>query len=80
MNRNLQTKGQVSAISYPGQDTAPMVSVHLDTETGTYLLHFQSRRELYGVAIGDTLLVSGSVVLHNGVPVLFNPEYEILAK
>lgn len=80
MNRILQTKGQVSAISYPGQDLAPIVTVHLDTDEGTYLLHFQSRRELYGVSVGDTLYVSGMVVLHNGVPVLFNPEYEILAK
>lgn len=75
--RFVEVIGTVISITYPGYAETPVVRVNIQTETGVLALVFQSHTSLEALNIGQEVRVSGSVVMSEGVPSIYNPRYVI---
>lgn len=60
-----------------GEDATALL-VALDDGTRVLTLSWLGRRKIAGIEPGVMLTVSGRVAYKRGVPVMFNPRYEIL--
>ncbi|USR80127.1 hypothetical protein [Arcanobacterium pinnipediorum] len=76
--RVLSVTGSVTALTYPGFDQRPEVTVTIDVSGAALQLVFQSRRTLNCIDIGQLLKVQGAVVTRGGVPCIYNPIYTIV--
>lgn len=76
--RQLATvQGAVVALTYTPVTQGPSVVVRLSDGSGMVGLIFQGRADVAGVNPGDTLVAHGRVGLLDGMPVIFNPSYEL---
>ncbi|MCI7551566.1 MAG: OB-fold nucleic acid binding domain-containing protein [Actinomycetaceae bacterium] len=78
MTRWVNVEGVVTAVTYPGYGDDPVVRVILQVGRASLTLVFQSRRDISAIEIGQRIRVRGNVVANGGVPLLYNPEYEIV--
>lgn len=69
--------GTILALTYQ-PDGGIGLRAHLDDGTGAITLIFLGRREIPGIELGRRLTASGVVALLDGLPVIYNPEYELL--
>ncbi|QRV02881.1 hypothetical protein JTE88_03930 [Arcanobacterium phocisimile] len=77
-NRILSVTGIVTAMTYPGYQSRPEVTVTVDVEGTALQLVFQSRRTVNCIDIGQVMKVQGAVVKRRGVPCIYNPIYTIV--
>lgn len=61
----------------PGEEQMPALIAELDDGTGTLRLVWLGRRSITGIEPGRTLSASGRVCFKQGVPVIFNPSYDL---
>lgn len=67
------------ALHQLGED-APALLVALDDGTRVLTLSWLGRRAIAGIEPGVMLTVNGRVSYKKGLPVMFNPRYEILPR
>ena len=65
------------SISYSGVGQAPAVRVFLQRGGGLISLIFQGRSTLEALEIGQVVHVSGALVMSDGMPTIYNPNYTI---
>lgn len=61
----------------PGEEQMPALIAELDDGTGTLRLVWLGRRSITGIEPGRTLSASGRVCFKRGVPLIFNPSYDL---
>ena len=78
--RYINVQGTVLAITYPPYGARPEVLVNVQVGGTLLSLVFQSRISLDALAVGQPVRVKGNVVIVDGAPTIYNPEYEILGR
>lgn len=69
--------GDVVALTYAPRTAGPAVVVRLADSTGMVSLVFQGRVDVPGIQPGVHLTAHGRVGTLAGMPVIFNPAYEL---
>lgn len=77
--RKIHVRGVVTAITYPGVGSSPMVQVQLRVGNDSVSLAFLGRQDLHAVEIGTSLEAKGALVDRRGTPTLYNPEFTVVA-
>ncbi|HZK05839.1 MAG TPA: OB-fold nucleic acid binding domain-containing protein [Actinomycetaceae bacterium] len=70
--------GTVVALTFQPHGTPDSMTARLDDGTGLLGLVFLGRREVPGVEPGRRMVASGRVAEIDGLPVMYNPRYELL--
>lgn len=78
-SRRLNLRGTVDAITYPGADCEPVVSVLLAVGDQKIVLSFLGRVDMHSFSVGSQLHVKGMLSNKRGVATIFNPTYTVLA-
>lgn len=78
-SRLVDLAGVVTAITYPGVGTSPIVRVQLETDSGPLELAFLGRDDIHSVQIGARLQARGTLVDRRGVPTVYDPEITVIA-
>ncbi len=72
--------GVVTSLTIPPQGQAPALVADLYDGSGTVCLVWVGRRMIRGIEPGVRMRVSGRVSRRRGVPTIYNPVYELLAR
>jgi hypothetical protein len=78
MSGRINVKGVISAITYPGTGSEPVVTALLRVDRGTLLLSFLGRTDVHSFRIGSRMHVKGTLAEKQGFPTVFNPQYSVL--
>lgn len=70
--------GKVVALTYQPRGEKPAITARLSDGTGVLGLVFLGRRDVPGVSTGRRLIATGMVGTRDGLPIMFNPEYQLL--
>lgn len=62
----------------PGGDTPVGLEAELSDGTGSVTLVWMGRRAIPGIEVGRSMVVHGTLAVHRGRRVIFNPRYELL--
>lgn len=71
--------GPIRALTLRPVGGVPALEAELFDGTGTIKLVWLGRRKIQGIEPGVTLSVHGRVTFQRGVPVIYNPSYELHA-
>ena len=73
-----ELSGTVTAITYPGLGSSPVLRMSMRTEDGTVTLAFLGRRDIHCIEVGSSLRVRGSLAAgRRGAAILYNPDYTV---
>lgn len=72
--------GVVRSLTLPSRARVPMLAAEVYDGTGALTVVWLGRRQIRGIGTGTRLRVKGRVTHRNGVPTIFNPTYELLAR
>jgi hypothetical protein len=72
--------GQVISLTFQPKGATPALVARVNDGTGTIGLVFLGRTEVPGIEAGRRLVATGTVADDNGLPVIFNPSYELLPR
>lgn len=70
--------GEIRSVALRPQVQVPALVVEVSDGTGTLEVVWLGRREIVGIEPGVTLRVHGRTTQRRGIPVMFNPSYEII--
>lgn len=70
--------GKIVALTYQPRDAKPAVTARISDGTGVIALVFLGRRDVPGIGSGRRLVATGVVANRDGLPVIYNPRYELL--
>lgn len=76
--RRINVRGTVDAITYPGYECEPVVTVMLGVGDQELVLSFLGRTDLHSVNVGAVLHVKGTLTSQRGVPTVFDPAYTVI--
>jgi len=71
--------GTIRALTLRPVGGVPALEAELYDGSGSIKVVWLGRRKIQGIAPGTTLSVQGRVTIQHGVPVIFNPFYELHA-
>ena len=72
-----ELSGTVTAITYPGLGSSPVLRMSMRTEDGTVTLAFLGRRDIHCIEVGSSLRVRGILAGRGGAAILYNPDYTV---
>ncbi len=73
-----ELSGTVTAITYPGLGSSPVLRMSMRTEDGTVTLAFLGRRDIHCIEVGSSLRVRGILAAgRRGAAILYNPDYTV---
>jgi len=70
-----ELSGTVTAITYPGLGSSPVLRMSMRTGDGTVTLAFLGRRDIHCIEVGSSLRVRGILAGRRGAAILSNPDY-----
>jgi len=72
-------QGDISSVTIGPRDGGPpRLEASLTDGTGSVALVWMGRRTIAGLEVGRRILVRGTLTVHGGRQVIFNPYYELL--
>ena len=73
-----ELSGTVTAITYPGLGSSPVLRMSMRTGDGTVTLAFLGRRDIHCIEVGSSLRVRGILSSGRmGAAILYNPDYTV---
>lgn len=72
--------GRVVSITYQPKGAPPAFVARVSDGTGTIGLVFLGRVEVPGIVAGRHLVATGTVGNSSGLPIMYNPSYELLPR
>jgi putative nucleic acid binding, OB-fold, tRNA/helicase-type len=73
-----ELSGTVTAITYPGLGSSPVLRMSMRTGDGTVTLAFLGRRDIHCIEVGSSLRVRGILAAgRRGAAILYNPDYTV---
>ena len=72
-----ELSGTVTAITYPGLGSSPVLRMSMRTEDGTVTLAVLGRRDIHCIEVGSSLRVRGILAGRRGAAILYNPDYTV---
>ena len=72
--------GAIQSVTYYPEEIRPLIDATLFDGTGTIVLRWPGRTDIPGLHAGIHLEVQGTVGLTNGVKVMTNPLYRLIAE
>ena len=72
-----ELSGTVTAITYPGLGSSPVLRMSMRTEDGTVTLAFLGRRDIHCIEVGSSLRGRGIRAGRRGAAILYNPDYTV---
>ena len=72
-----ELSGTVTAITYPGLGSSPVLRMSMRTEDGTVTLAFLGRRDIHCIEVGSSLRARGILAGRRGAAILYNPDYTV---
>jgi len=79
VGQKADVSGTIRALTLRPVGGVPALEAELYDGSGTIKLVWLGRRRIQGIEPGRTLSVHGRVTFQRGVPVIFNPSYELHA-
>ncbi len=74
---HVQVTGIVRTVTLRPRGGVPALEAELDDGSGVLTVVWLGRRRITGVDPGRSLTVAGCIGPQNGVPIMFNPRYEL---
>jgi len=71
--------GRVVSVTYQPRGAKPAFTARINDGTATVGLVFLGRTEVPGIEPGRMLTAEGTVGLEEGLPIIYNPRYRLLA-
>ncbi|EEH63443.1 nucleic acid-binding domain protein [Gleimia coleocanis DSM 15436] len=71
-------EARVASITFSARSESPYVKATLRDDSGSLLITWLGRKVIGGVAVGETIQVTGMVSLGTGYPQMINPRYQLL--
>lgn len=78
LREEVRLRGTLRTVTLRPRGGVPALEAELYDGTGAITLVWLGRRRIGGIAPGRDVQVIGRVGLQEGVPVLFNPRYELI--
>lgn len=75
----VSVRGTLRSVTLQPRAKSPTVEAEVYDGTGHLTLVWLGRRSIRGIEVGRTVVAHGRVTFPHGDPVIFNPEYELLA-
>lgn len=72
--------GRIISLTYQPKGATPALVARVSDGTGTIGLVFLGRIEVPGIEAGRYLVASGAVGDESGLPIIYNPSYELLPR